>query len=237
MATPAAPEELSRRRQFVQAYRMTRRTDRWLPLWLLATFLLLAAVGGALFWWLPGPDLVFAVPGAILFGLLGVLVVFGRRAQRAAYAQMEGQTGSAAAALRTLRRGWRTEPAVAFNRQQDLVHRVVGPPGIVLVGEGNPQRLRQLMSNERRRHARVVADIPIHEVLCGNGDGQVPLPRLVRHITKLGRAVKPAELTDVLGRLKALDAQRSPVPVPKGPLPTSMKGLRGPMRGGNIRGR
>jgi len=50
-------------------------------------------------------------------------------------------------------------------------------------------------------------------------------------VQKLGRQVKPAEMTDILNRLKALDAQRSNVPIPKGPVPTSMKGMRGNMRG------
>jgi hypothetical protein len=145
---------------------------------------------------------------------------------------MEGQPGSAAAALRMLRgRSWKTEPAIGFTKQQDVVHRVVGPPGIVLVGEGNPNRLRQLMTSEHRKHERVAADTPIHEVVCGNDEGQVPLPKLVRHVSKLGRSVKPAEMTDVLNRLKALDANRSNIPLPKGPVPTSMKGMRQNMRG------
>jgi hypothetical protein len=144
---------------------------------------------------------------------------------------MEGQPGAAAAALRMLRRGWKTEPVVAFNKQQDVVHRVVGPPGIVLIGEGNPHRLRQLMTGEHRKHERVASEVPIHEVVCGNAEGQVPLARLVRHVNKLGRRVKPAEMTDILNRLKALDANRSNIPLPKGPVPTSMKGMRQNMRG------
>jgi hypothetical protein len=88
-----------------------------------------------------------------------------------------------------------------------------------------------MLTNERRKHERVASEVPIHEVVCGNGEGQVPLPRLVKHVTKLGRNVKPADLTDVLNRLKALDASRSSIPMPKGPVPTSMKGLRGQMRG------
>jgi hypothetical protein len=130
-----------------------------------------------------------------------------------------------------LRRGWTTEPAVAFNKQQDVVHRVVGPPGIVLVGEGNPNRLRPLLTSERKRHERVLYEIPVTEVIVGDGEGQVPLPKLVRHVTKLGRKVKPAEITDLLNRLKAIDASRGKVPMPKGPVPTSMKGMRGNLRG------
>ena len=38
-------------------------------------------------------------------------------------------------------------------------------------------------------------------------------------------------MTDVLARLRALDANRSNIPLPKGPMPTSMKGARQNMRG------
>jgi len=231
MSTPVAPEDMSRRQQFVQTYKMAKRTDRRIGLWILLAFVVAAAAGFALFYFLPGPDLIFAVPGALAFGILAALVVFGRRAQKAAYAQMEGQKGSAAGALRMLRRGWKTDPVIAFNKQQDVVHRVVGPPGIVLVGEGNPHRVRALMANERRKHERVVAETPVHEVLCGNGEGEVPLSKLARHITKLGKAVKPRDMTDILNRLKALDANRPNIPLPKGPIPTSMKGQRGNLRG------
>jgi hypothetical protein len=87
------------------------------------------------------------------------------------------------------------------------------------------------MASERRRHERVAAGTPVHEVVVGDADGQVPLPRLTKYVQKLGRQVKPAEMTDILNRLKALDAARPVAPMPKGPVPTSMKGLRGQMRG------
>ena len=169
--------------------------------------------------------------GTVLIGVLAVLIVFGRRAQHAGYKQIEGQPGAAAAALGMLRRGWTVEPAIAFNRNQDVVHRVVGPPGIVLVGEGNPNRLKPLISNERRKHERVASEAPIHEVVVGDQEGAVPLPKLVKHVTKLGRKVKPAEITDILARLRALDATRSNIPLPKGPMPTNLKGARQNMRG------
>jgi Domain of unknown function (DUF4191) len=232
--TPKDPSEMGRIRQLLETYRMSKKSDPRIGLWILGAFLVAGAAGFLLFIVLPGSGLlnwVLGVAGALMFGVLAALIVFGRRAQRAAYNQMEGQPGAAAAALRMLRRGWKTDPAIAFTKQQDVVHRVVGPPGIVLIGEGNPNRVRTLMANERRKHERVAADTPIHEVICGNGEGEVPLPRLVRHVQKLGRAVKPAEMTDVLNRLKALDAQRSNIPLPKGPVPTSMKGMRGQMRG------
>jgi hypothetical protein len=233
-ASPTAAADMSRTRQFIETYRMTKKSDRWIGLILLGTFVVVGALGFVVFKILPGGGLiewVMAVVGGLMFGVLAALIVFGRRAQNAAYHQMEGQPGAAAAALRMLRRGWKTDPAIAFTKQQDILHRVVGPPGIVLIGEGNPHRLRQLMATERRKHERVAAETPIHEVMCGNGEGEVPLPKLVRHVQKLGRQVKGAELTDVLNRLKALDAQRTNIPIPKGPVPTSMKGMRGNLRG------
>jgi hypothetical protein len=157
--------------------------------------------------------------------------VFPRRAQASASAQIEGRPGAAASALTTLRRGWKTEPAVGFTKQQDVVHRVVGPPGIVLVGEGNPTRVKALLATERRRHERVAAEVPIHEVIVGTDEGQVPLPKLVKYVSKLKRQVAPADMTDLLSRLKAIDAARPAAPLPKGPVPTSMKGFRGQMRG------
>lgn len=229
------PDKMGRVQQFRETYRMTKKSDPAIGLWVWGSFAVVGALGFFVFYvLLPGSgvlSLVLAIIGALLFGTLAALIIFGRRAQSAAYRQMEGQPGAAAAALRMLRRGWKSDVAVAFTKQQDVVHRVVGPPGIVLVGEGNPNRLRQLMATERRKHERVVSDVPIQEVVCGNGEGQVPLPKLVRHVQKLGRKVKPAEMTDILNRLKALDAQRSALPIPKGPMPTSMKGQRGNLRG------
>ncbi len=234
-ASPTDPADMSRSRQFLETYRMTKKSDRWIGLILLGSFVGAAALGFLLFGvLLPISGVIgwiITISGTFMLGLLAVLIVFGRRAQNAAYRQMEGQPGAAAAALRMLRRGWRTDPAIAFTKQQDILHRVVGPPGIVLIGEGNSHRLRQLMATERRKHERVAAETPIHEVMCGNGEGEVPLPRLVRHVQKLGRQVKGPELTDVLNRLKALDAQRAALPIPKGPMPTSLKGMRGNMRG------
>jgi len=216
--------------QIAASYRMTKQSDPRIGLILLGWFLLVAAITFGLLLLLPGHWILDLV-GAIMFGVLAAMIVFGRRAQRAGYRQIEGQPGAAAAALGMLRRGWTLEPAIAFNRNQDVVHRVVGPPGIVLVGEGNPNRLKALMTEQRRKHERVASEVPIHEVIVGDQEGGVPLPRLVKHVTKLGRKVKPAQITDVLARLRALDATRPNVPLPKGPMPTNLKGARQNMRG------
>jgi uncharacterized protein DUF4191 len=228
--TAADAANPGRLKQIALTYKMTRRADKKIGLVLAAVGIVTLGVFLAIGFWI-GHPIYLGILG-LLLAFLATAIVFGRRAERAAFGQMEGQPGAAAAALQMLRRGWKVDPVVAFTKQQDVVHRVVGPPGIVLVGEGtSPNRLRSLLVTERRKHERVAAGAPIHEVVCGNGEGQVPLTKLVRHVTKLGKGVKPAEMTDILARLKALDANRSNIPLPKGPMPTSMKGMRGNLRG------
>ena len=63
----------------------------------------------------------------------------------------------------------------------------------------------------------------MHEILVGDGDGQVPLRKLSRTVMKLPRALRPAEVTDLNFRLKALDNQRGQLPIPKGPLPKNAR--------------
>jgi hypothetical protein len=232
---PADPPALNRRQQFMQTYQMAKKSDPALGRWVFGTGLLGLVVGFAVFWFIVGQNstigLVVTIIGAIMTGALAGLTVFSRRAQRAVYGQMEGQVGAAAGALGLLKRGWHVDNAIAFTKQQDVVHRVVGPPGIVLVGEGSPARLRALLTAERKRHERVAVDAPVHELLVGKGEGQVALAKLARHVQKMKRQVSPPEITDILARLKAIDASRPVVPMPKGPVPTSMKGMRGQARG------
>ncbi|MCW2760480.1 MAG: hypothetical protein JWR85_681 [Marmoricola sp.] len=227
---PKDPNKPGRIKQIRQSYTMTKTSDPRIG-WILAGVFLLGALAGFAVMLLIFQTLVFAIVFGVLVGLLATLIIFGRRAQRAAISQIEGKPGAAAAALGMLRRGWKTEPAIAVTKQQDVVTRVVGPPGIVLIGEGNVNRLRPLLTSERRKHERVASETPIHEIVVGHEPGQVPLGKLTKHVTKLGKELKPAQMTDVLARIKALDANRSAIPMPKGPMPTSMKGMRGQQRG------
>ena len=55
----------------------------------------------------------------------------------------------------------------------------------------------------------------------GDKEGQVPLDKLADHIRKLPKMLQPNQITDVKQRLRALDAVRPQMPVPKGPMPTS----------------
>ena len=99
------------------------------------------------------------------------MVLFGRRASRAAYSEIEGRPGAAGSVLNGLRGAWRVQLGVAFTRNQDLVHVAVGRPGVVLVGEGSPHRVTQLLLQEKRRYARAAPDIPVYEVSVGDASG------------------------------------------------------------------
>jgi hypothetical protein len=199
----------------VQAYKLTYRNDPKLPWVMLIAFVavvLVVEVLGILF---DSPFLV--LPLAILLGLLAALIIFGRRAQGSAYRQVEGQPGAAAWVLEGMRGDWRVTSGVAGTRELDAVHRVLGRPGVVLVGEGSPQRVRGLIAAEKRRIAKVVGDTPIYDVSVGDAEGQVPLKKLNSHVVKLPRNLTAAEVNALAKRMSALGGARPPVP--GGPLP------------------
>ncbi|HUR13865.1 MAG TPA: DUF4191 domain-containing protein [Mycobacteriales bacterium] len=214
----AGPTRREKWAQVKLAFSMTRKADpKMLPL-VISVFVITLAV-------LVGLGVVLDHP--VYLSIIGVLLaavltafVFGRRVQRTAYSQVEGQMGAAAAVLQNMRGNWRVTPAVQFNRDQDMIHRVIGRPGVVLVGEGNANRLRGLAVNEKRALARIVGDTPIYDVVVGDGEGQVSLRELEKHFLKLPRNIKPAMVNQLNGRLKAMRAASGALPVPKGPMPT-----------------
>ena len=225
-----APKKEGAIRKVVSAYRITRKRDRWVGLICIAWFLGVGLVFGGLVGFFINPYIGIIL--GVSTGALAWLMVFGRRAERAAYAEVEGQPGAAGAALGILRKQWKVQQAVAVTKNQDLVHRVVGRPGIILVGEGNLARVRNLLGVEKKKHARVVGDTPIYDIIVGDGkDDTITVQKLAKHIQKLPRNISPADVTDVLQRLRALDAMRPQVPLPKGPMPTSVKQARAAIRG------
>lgn len=235
MSSPAPAAPTGRIAQLRSAYTMTKRTQPRLGLLLVAVFVLSAAAMATVsllilgVWWL---GIVISAILALTTALLVTMIVFGKRAEKSMYQQAEGQLGAGAGALQMLRRGWDVKPAVAFTKQQDVIHRLVGRPGVVLVGEGQHARVKNLLGAEVKKHRRIVGDdVPITTLIVGRGEGEVPLPDLVKRVKKLKKAIKPAQQTDVLYKLKALDAMRPAAPMPRGPVPTSMKGARKMMRG------
>lgn len=179
----------------------------------LAIMLVLVLVGVVLGQWT-------LIPLGVLLGALVMMILFGRFAQSAQYSAIEGQAGAAAAVLQSMRGNWTVTPGVNANRNMDVVHRAVGRPGVVLVGEGMPARVAGLLANEKRKTARVAHDVPIFEFQVGNGEGQVPVSKLQKKVMRLPRTLKPAAVSDLNYRLKALQPS---LQMPKGPLPKNVR--------------
>ena len=216
---PAGPSRRERLKQVRLAFSMTRKSDsKMLPL-VVGTFVLVLAVF-VLLGVLLGHPVYTGILG-LLFALLITASVFARRVQKTAFSQVEGQLGAAAAVLNNMRGNWRVTPAVGFSKEQDLIHRVIGRPGIVLVAEGNQTRTRTLVGNEKRSLSRVIGDTPVYDVSVGDGEGQIALKDLERHFARLPRNIKPAKVNELDTRLKALRSA-APLPIPKGPMPTRM---------------
>ena len=122
-----------------------------------------------------------------------LMFVFGRRAQKAAFSQVEGQPGAAGWVLGQHARRLAGHPGRRrLTAQLDAVHRVLGRPGVILVGEGPPHRVQPLLAQEKKRVARIVGDTPIYDVILGDGEGQVPIRKLNNHLVKLPRNLNQA---------------------------------------------
>jgi hypothetical protein len=202
-------------RMIKQAYSLTRKNDPKLPWIMLIWFVAVAAVV-ELIGILLGSPFIF-LPLALITGGLAALIVFGRRAQGSAYRQVEGQPGAAAWVLEGMRGDWRVTSGVAGTQQMDAVHRVLGRPGVILVAEGVPARVRGLLAQEKKKVARVVGDAPIYDIVVGDDEGQIPLRKLSSHVMKLPRNLSAAEVNALGRRMSAMGGSR--MPVPGGPLP------------------
>ncbi|WP_334173721.1 DUF4191 domain-containing protein [Sinomonas sp.] len=214
--------------QMLQVFQMTRRADPNV-VWLMALVFLVVVglgvlVGALLDNWITG-----LIVG-ILLGVLGAILVLSRRAERAAFSQIEGQPGAAGAALNTLRRGWIVEEQpVAMNpRTQDLVFRAVGRPGVVLVSEGPASRVRPLIESERKRLVRILPNVPITVIETGREEGQTPLDKVAKRMQKLKPELTKVEVQAINKRLASLGPR---LPIPKGIDPTRIRPDRRAMRG------
>jgi hypothetical protein len=203
---------------FRDAYKVTKSVKPWIGTALVATFLVVLVLGITL-------GIIFGHPvyGGFVttpVAALATMFLFTRVAGSAAYANIEGQIGAGASVLMAIRKGWTTTPAVAVNRQQDMVHRSVGRAGIVLTGEGG-FAVRQMLQDEKRKSERFAPGVPITEVFVGDGDGQVPLRKLQKHIAKLPKKLSAHQMREVRARLKAVGGMS--MPIPKGPMPKGVK--------------
>jgi len=221
MASQQAPAKTKWHKQLRETYAFTKEHVSALGLKLFGLFVavsgLLLAVG-------------FAIKMPVLMGIVGIgaaflvtIFFFGKVAEKAAYSSIDGQLGAAASVLTAMRsrQGWFTTGGVGVDKAQNVVHRVVGRPGIILVGEG--PRPANLLAEQRKAHARFIPDVAIHEITVG--EHGVTLNALQKTVKKLPKTLRPSEVTDLRRKLDALP--KTSIPMPKGPMP---QGRRIPRR-------
>ena len=222
-----APGRLS---QMWQVFQMTRRHDAnivWFMLLSVVGPTAVGIIGGIL---LAGGNiftLIMWILVGLLIGVLLGLIVLGRRAERAAYSQIEGQAGAVGAVIKSaLRRGWlSTEQPVAINpKTQDAVYRAVGRGGVVLIAEGPISRTQRLADDERRKTSKVVPNVPVTVLTVGPDPDSIRLHKLGWRMARIKSVLTKSEVAVVNNRLQSLGAN---VPIPKGIDPFKARPSRG----------
>lgn len=218
-----------RLKQIGMVFSFTARRDRWfLPLAAAAVLLPLAVtvlvvlLGYGLLW----------IPLGVLVALLGLLIVLNLRSNTVMMAAAEGQPGAAASILENMRGHWRVTPHVSATTQLDMVHLVIGRPGVILLGEGNPQRVRGLLGQEKRRLAKVIGSAPMYDYVIGTGADELSIRKLRSTLMRLPRNLTGKDVNALDTRLTALSTRPQ---LPKGAIPKNMRPPKGAFR--QMRGR
>ncbi|MFB2555962.1 DUF4191 domain-containing protein [Herbiconiux liangxiaofengii] len=228
---PKKPKEPGRLKQMWQVFKMTRRYDDKAVLIMAVGFAVPVLLGVVAALVLSAGNvfgIVMWILAGVLAGLLAALIILGRRAERAAYKQIEGQPGAVGAVLRSsLRRSWTgSEMPVAVNgKTQDAIYRAVGRGGVVLIGEGSRSRTTKMLEDERRKILRILPNVPVTFVSVGPDPDAVPLHRIPRTLARIKPTLTKPEVLAVSNRLTSLSS--SPLPIPKGIDPMRMRPQRG----------
>jgi Domain of unknown function (DUF4191) len=229
-STPKPPKEPGRLKQMYQVLKMTMRYDK-LAVWFLLLGFLLPVLGGLTLAFLLAPDQVFGFVLYIVAGLLGgvlvFLIVLGRRAEKAAYSQIEGQPGAVGAVLKSsLRRGWTASemPVAVSPKTQDAVYRAVGRGGVALIGEGPRSRTQRMLEDERKSISRILPNVPVTFLYVGPDADSIPLFKLPTKLRSLKPALRKPEILAVSNRLNSLG--KNGLPIPKGIDPMKVRAAR-----------
>jgi len=219
------------RGQMWEAFQMQRKQDK-----ALIPLMLLSILGMGLLFFLIG--LLFNGQWFMLIlglgiGFLIAMIIFTRRLERDMYKRVEDQPGVAGWALdnqlkNSVGMAWKVEQGIAMTRQQDIVHRVIGNPGVVFVAEGNKNRLKPMMTQLKRRVDKLAGGVPIYEVYVGDGEDEVPVGKLRNHLIRMPREYNKNQVYSVVRRIEAMDATQGQLQgMPKGPLPQQARNMAG----------
>lgn len=215
---------LGRLKQIGTVFKLTAQQDRWFLPWAAAAVLLPLAVTVAAVV-LTGAWLV--LPAGVMVSLLLLLIVLNVRSSKMFMRMAEQQRGSAASIIERMRGDWRVTPAMVSTTQMDMIHLVLSRRGVVLVAEGEPQRVKPMLGQEKKRLSKVIGSAPLHDFIIGSGDEQIPLRKLRMRLVRLPKAMSGRDVNALDRRLKALSSRPR---MPKGAIPKDMvpKNIRPP---------
>jgi hypothetical protein len=225
MAKPQEKVSFGQRlKQIGQVFSFTAKQDRWfVPLLSGAVLIPLAlTVLGVVLGLRP-----VWIPVGVMVALLGAVIVLNLRSNAAMMNAAEGQPGAAASLIENMRGDWRVRPAASSTTQFDMVHVVIGRPGVILLGEGQPQRVRGLLGQEKKRLAKVIGNAPLFDYVIGAEEGQLPIRKLRTTLMRLPRNLTGKDVNALDTRLGALMARPQ---MPKGAIPKNMRPSKGAFR-------
>lgn len=215
--TKAAPQQ-AKKRNFIQnlkdSYSIVKRSFPWVTWAIIGSLVAVEAF-----------NVVYMIltKSWIMGGLTCVLLLFlvpllwlSLLVSKAMLRQIEGVKGAVGSLSQIIRRSWVAEKEpVAFNKEQDMVWRFVGPKGVVLVSEGPHSRVARMLKDEEKKTTRVVQNVPVHTIESGTQEGQIRLEKVLKNIYKLPKALRRQEIPAVQKRLKAIH-RKDGMPIPKG---------------------
>lgn len=230
-ATPAAPKKRRWYHNLADAYRVTQRSYPAIGWIILGATLATIAVIVGLGWWLHTHWIV-TVLLCISFAMLVPMLILASLVKKAMYQQIDGTAGSVYAVISQIRRGWTVEEEpIAMNRERDMIWRLIGRPGVVLLVEGPKARIGKLVERERAQVGRVVNNVPVHVVYVGHGKGEVPLANVEKHLRKLPKQLRTSEVPVAANRLQTLSKKQRQAQIPQGIDPKRVKIPRRALRG------
>jgi hypothetical protein len=207
---------VGRLKQIGMVFSFTAKQDKWFLPWAAAAVVLPLALAVAAFilgfGWL-------SFPMGIMLSLLALLIVLNIRSSKVFMAAAERQPGAAASIVERMRGDWRVTPAISSTTQFDMVHLVLNRRGVILLAEGDRQRVRGLLGQEKKRLSKVIGSAPLYDFILGHGENEVPLRKLRVELTRLPKTMSGRDVNSLDKRLKALAARPR---MPKGAIPKDM---------------
>lgn len=220
-------------KQMIDVFKYTQEVDRTTLPWMIGA-MVAAIIVGILVSWLVLNSPWYGIFMGLAVGILIAMLILARKAERAAFGRIKGQSGAALAAMQSIRRGWDVadEPVQIDPRSQKMLFRASGRAGIAIVAEDSSSISMKLLEKERRNIRRVLQhdNVPVHQIVVGDGDGEIPLHKLPNHMTRMKKTLTKDESAQVSKRLVALHRSIRQS-VPKGVDPMNARPNRKAMRG------